>query len=262
MRYLVLCAFLLVAACTPTATPYPASLPTTATPTPQTFPTAPPPLRYGIGANAVGYIDDMASIEAQAVVSYLPDSGNLTALGEQVDIIVAFGDWGGWERSPITPIVGIVINQQIAPFNNPELASLLTHAIDGWAIAEQLAIAGAFGLTNEIASVRDARVQLANNGWPDGITITLGHSPAPGIEQIVEQISTYGIEVQLQAFSSVNMALEALENDRLQAAVIMYDDLQAPQDVIPLYGLPISYKAVENLNISFTPNGWPIISRP
>ncbi len=262
MRYIVLCVFLLIAACTPTATPFPASLPTTETPTPQTFPTAPPPLRYGIGANAAGYIDDIANIEAQAIIHYLPDSGNLAALGEQVDIIVAFGDWGGWERSPITPFVGLVINQRIAPFNNPELAHMLAQTIDGWTIVEQLTISGAFGLTNETIPVRDGRVQLANNGWPDGVTITLGHLPIPGIEQIIEQMNTYGIEVQLQSFQDTEAVLAALANDRLQAAVIMYDGQQAPQEVIPLYGLPISYIAIENLNITFTSNGWPLIARP
>ncbi len=267
MRRFLFAILILFAACTPEATPFPVNLPETPTTTPP--PTIPPPVRYALAANTEGFIADMDMIAAVGQVEQLADNGNDAELGVQYDIVAAYGDWSGWTRSTVMPHVSLVINTALTPLDNSLLANIVRRSIDPQAVVNTLDIPGAAADVVETSAPHTLRTELANLGWPDGFELAVGYVYTPGVFEISRQLKASSIENRplLMGSEDVRAAIEA---GRLHLALVMWttqeeretwESLVGDANVIDLYIAPISYHALPELSITFTPGGWPIAAR-
>ena len=266
-RYLFATILLLFAACTPEATPFPVNMPGTPTATPP--PTIPPPIRYALAANTEGFLADMDMITGSAQVEQLADSGNDAGLGVQYDIVAAYGDWPGWTRPAVTPHVSLVINTALTPLDNPLLANVVRRCIDPQAVIDVLAIPGTVADVVETSTPHILRTELANLGWPDGFELSIAYAYTPGIFVIADQLEASGIENHPLLMSNEDIHA-ALDSGRLHLALVAWttpDEREAwvtqvsDTNVIDLYIMPVSYRALPEFNITFTPGGWPVAAR-
>jgi len=263
-RLALLLMVLLIGACSDdAATPFPAQLPTTPTSPPQA--TDIPPIRYVLGANTIGYVADLAALEAAAQVEQRAESVDPAGLGGAFDLVATYGAYEGWQRSPLTPQAMLVINPDADPLT-PDLADLLRRAINPQPVVDALGIPGVNPAMVMSVSPRALREQLANAGRPDGLQIALGHTFVPGAEAIAAQLDAINVDVRLVAVPAdeINAALTA---GRVQMALVTWTDPAQQADwrglfgaayTADLYNLPISYLAVDGLTINTTPGGWPL----
>ncbi len=258
---------ILFAACTPESTPFPVNLPETPTTTPP--PTIPPPVRYALAANTEGFIADMDMIAAAGQVEQLADHGNDAGLGVQYDIVAGYGDWSGWTRSAVTPHVSLVINTALTPLDNPLLANIVRRSIDPQAVIDVLDIPGAAADMVETSAPHMLRTELANLGWPDGFELAVGYAHTPGAFEISGQLEASSIENRPLLMNSEDIDAE-LGTGRLHLALVMWttqaeretwESLVGDVNVIDLYTMPISYRALPELSITFTLGGWPVAAR-
>lgn len=259
--YIPIAACLFLAACGPEPTPFPVDNPPTMTPEPP--PATPEPVRYGLAPNTLDRIADRTQINRSAQVTQLTEPADFDAEAAQFDIIVSYGDVPGWVRvEPVQTVAMIVSGQPV------EIASIIQRAVDPQSIVNALEMPGAAALPTTLTPFDVLRVELANAGRPDGVTLRLVHTFAPGIEAIVQQLQSANISVIVSAaaYSDAQIALEAGDAD---IGIIMWTspDSRAlwtdasDTGMIDLYTLPISYLASPELTITYTPGGWPLASR-
>ncbi len=97
----------------------------------------------------------------------------------------------------------------------------------------------------------------------------MAYAYTPGVSEVVQQLQAAGIRVQpiLMRQSDVQ---NAFDQGRIQLALVPWETQDdrtkwvtafGDSQVIDLYSLPISYRAVSGLKITFTPEGWPLASR-
>lgn len=257
----------LLAACAPEATPVPVDLPTP-TENPALIPTAASAVRYGFAPNTSGLIADFEAITNGHVVVNVAESGSAAELGAQYDIVVAYGVWEGWAQSPTTPHIALLVNTSIAPLDDESIATLVRRSIDTIAVVSAMGIPGTSPSSTDSLPARDIRTELANRGEPDGLDLALAYAHTPGYNAIADQLSTAGIATRLinaepaniaDLFTSgqAHLALVAWINDEGRGA---WASLVGTDNIIDLYAVPISYTAVPDLSVTFTPAGWPIVA--
>jgi hypothetical protein len=107
---------------------------------------------------------------------------------------------------------------------------------------------------------------MANLGYPDGARIVLGHTFAPGVNEVAERLAAVNVRTRIVALEHDELRA-AMANGRVHMALVTWitpEDQQEWQTAFGaastanLYNLPISYLAVPGLNITFTPGGWPL----
>ena len=253
--------FLLVA-CESEATPFPVDIPPTETPIP--IPTDIPQLRYALASNMLGFIPELYLIRSTALVEQLTESINPDDLGQRYDIIVSFGELAGWTTIE-TPIqVSVVFSEML----NASFRDVIQQVINPQSIVADLGMPGAIANYSESASYEQVRSELANSGFPDGFSIIIAYAYTPGIASVVAQLGVVNVDVQIQLFANSDI-LESFGNQETQVALITWitaEDRQVWVDrfgannVIDLYSLPISYRAVDGLQISINENGLPLAS--
>ncbi len=255
---------LCVVSCTPDATPFPVDIPTVNNNTPP--PGSQSTLRYALAANTEGSISDLALIQAAAQVEQLTEPINTDDLGSRYDLVVAYGDIPDGTRSPTVPHIALVINPLIAPLDNTVLRNIVRRSLNPQAIVAALELPGAEAATLESSPSSILRAELANAGWPDGLSLILAYAYTPGVVNVTEQLQLTGIRAQLLALTESEL-VSAFEEDRIQAALISWKTPEEREDwvsrfgsdnVLDLYSVPISYLAVSGLEVEFTPGGWPI----
>jgi hypothetical protein len=150
--------------------------------------------------------------------------------------------------------------------DNPLLLNILRRSLNPEIIVSALQMTGAVANTLESLPPMALRTQLANAGWPDGLSLILAYTGTPGVINVAEQLQKAGIQAQLLALAEAEVG-SAFEEGRIQAALITWTILEERQDwinrfgndnVIDLYTIPISYIATEGLKLEFTLGGWPI----
>ena len=84
-------------------------------------------------------------------------------------------------------------------------------------------------------------------GYPDGFDLTVSSQIAPGAAAIVKVLSAMGIAARVVTESNepVHLTLTTAQNP----------------NAIPLFTIPINYRAVDGLIITFTPSGLPIAQK-
>ena len=269
-RYLRILIFLLIlAACDAEATPYPMVGPPT--PTDPVLPTDIPPVRYALAANILEYIPQIEYelIAASGMVEQLTDTVNPADLGVHYDIIATYGDLAGWTRSAVTPHVMLVINPTAPPLT-PQLADVIRRAVDTPTIVAEKGIPGAVVTGETVLSSPSAlRTELANLGRPDGLQLVMGYAYTPGVAQIAAQLAVENLDVQSTKLTNDEIRT-AFADGRIHLALVTWTTPEQQQQwrdffgaefTRELYNLPISYLALPDLPVSFTPGGWPVVSR-
>lgn len=251
---IAICLIFLLAACEAEPTPFPVELPPT--PEPTLAPTAIPAVRYGLDANTAGFVPDLAEIEARAVL--FTEAMNPADLGARFDLIAAYGSLDGWLHVPQTPTVTLIVNPAAV---SPEVVSIILRGVDPGAVVTGLGIPGAMVVENLSIPPDDLLNELANLGSPDGLGLAMGVTYIPGASMIQAQLAAININTRIVMVSHTEIE-QAFANNQIQLALISWTDtppdLFSVENMINLYRLPISYLAVDGLNISFTRGGFPI----
>lgn len=260
-RFLVIIGWgLLLGGCIAQPTPFPVTPIQTkeaATPAPEQtngeIIPALPLLQYGILPNALDFFpyEQFKSMDIEIKpISDLSDP-------EKFDVMTGYGIYDGWTRAPvrITPL-SIVMNTTIAPLNDPEIANVMRSVIPSSHIVEQLDISGITILAAEVDS-KTTREALANMGYPDGFTIYGSVANLPGINLIIEALASANITLVVVddevPLANLHISIQQLDETTRQT----YDQNQ----IIDLFTLPISYIARDNIQTTFTADGWVIATR-
>jgi hypothetical protein len=269
IRYaLVPVMILALSSCGPEPTPFPVDLPVTPTNPPP--PTEAPPLRYALAANTQGFVAEIDQIEAAAQVIQLTDPANLADLGESYDIVAAYGALDGWQRTDVM-LHGMLVIDPAGATLNQNAADLLARSVNAQMVLDALEIPGA--LIDPDVPVPHASAELrtifANMGRPDGLQLVLGYAYTPGVFQVAEQLAAANVETRLAVMTNAEIRT-AFETGNIQLALVTWTtpDEQAAwqalfgeQYAINLYSLPVSYRAIPELVITLSPDGWPMAAR-
>lgn len=266
----LLCIILLLGlvACGADPTPFPVdTLPNDVT-TPETT-VDPSIIRYSLAANTLDAVPDRELIQQAAQLEQLADSINPDDLGTRYDIVAAYGDIPDGIRSPVVPHIALVVQTAFAPLDASELQNVIQQAIDPQKVIDALDIPGATAEPITPANRDTLRADLANAGWPDGLKLHLGSAFAPGVIAIAEQLGLIGINVQVAQLPSDEVQATLNAGDYQLGLIVwttpeerqIWVDAFGTENVIDLYTAPISYRAIPELTITFTPGGWPIPAR-
>lgn len=260
---------LLFAACQPVATPFPAdgNITNPAPPNATADPIATQgTIRYGLAAKRDELGADFDLIAAGALVEELTAAPDPNDLGARFDIIAGFGAWPGAERSPRSLRVTLALNPASPPLDDPTIQEVLRRALNPAALLAASGIIDAETAPVDYAPPAELRATLANAGWPDGFEIILAYDPVPGVQAIVDQLRVVGIESRTRPRGNTTF-----EDAAIHAAVVAWRTPEARalwversggEDlVIDLFALSISYWASPDLELTFSPNGWPIAAR-
>lgn len=265
-----------LAACGPEATPFPVDIPTPSaavTSVPAAAPDTAPDetvetgeLRYALAPNTTDFVTDLPLLEQSARLIMLDAPVNPADAGSRYDLIAAYGDLPGGQRSPVGHQIALLINPRLPPLDDSAVVAVLRHTINPQAVLTALDIPGAAAEPLESAPTKTLREELANAGWPDGFDLELLPN-APGAAPVAAALGTAGITVHVRdaadtaaAFEAgtAHLALVAWTAPEVQTE---WETRVGAANVLPLYSLPVSYLAAPGLNITFTPDGWPLPAR-
>jgi hypothetical protein len=247
----------ILSACQPEATPFPVDIPTPATGTPT--PGALAIIRYALAPNTLDSIADRELLEESAQVTQLSEAVNLDSLGTQYDLIAAYGTYPDATPSPSVVTLSLAINTALSPLDNPALNDFLQRSIDPAALV--IDISGVQSIPREPVSLTTLRSELANAGWPDGLDLSLAYENVIAVNALQTYWQALNIHINsfpLQDLSGpthLTVFAWTTPEQRTNWAA-QYGDT-----VVDLLTVPISYWAVPGLPISYTPQGWPIVTR-
>lgn len=255
------------AACGPKPTPFPVDLPTEM---PATA-TSPPaqPIHYALHSNTLGAVAEIDQLAENAVVDQIEGPVPENEPGDLIDIVAAYGDWAGWQRSALTPYIAMVINPAIMPLSEPRVLEMLRASLDPERLVSEMAIPGAGAVYASASEVSALRAEQANLGFPDGFRLNAANGFVPGIGPIQAQLRAAGFESAMLMLTEAKIR-EGFANGWLHLAFIVWTTSETraawvedvgEANVIDLYLVPISYKALPGLDITFTPGGWPVARR-
>lgn len=257
---------MLINACQPDATPVPNLAPPTDTP--DTSETLAAPVRYVLGTNA----QNMNSINALLSESGLviPASGlnEESQLGVDYDIFADYGFIDGWSQSPVIPTISLVINPNITPLTDDNIANIIRNGVDGVRIINSTNISGTIPLAVSSIQLSSLKTEFANMGYPDGFELQLHIAEIPNSGAIVAELNNLNIDLNSTSTNLETIAQQLVEN-RLHLALIKWHTVSekavwtsavGENNVIDLYQLPISYLANPSLTITFADNGFPLAS--
>lgn len=219
---------LLACACEPEATPLPVNLPTREPPT--LAPTEPGLLRYALAPETLPYLSeqDRTAISADAEIVELDTAPNPDDLGTRYDIVVTLGVLPDAETAPSPLTLSLIVNTTLPPLDNPSLTEIVRTVI------------------LSAADQTELRRDLANAGYPDGFDLTLA-AFAPGADSLAALLDSVNIQIRI-----INTANEPAH---------LTLTTQPTTDAITLQTIPIHYRAVDGLTITFAPSGFPIARR-
>lgn len=254
-------------ACSPEPTPFPVDIVPEVTETP--LPQAVESIRYALAANTTDAVADLALLQESAAIEFLAETIQPQDLGTRYDLVAAYGDFPESTRGPVTLTVALVLQTQIDPLDDPDIQAVLRRSIDSARLVAGLEAPGAVAQPTESETSSILQAELANAGWPDGFNLTLANAYAPSSALIAEQLGV--LRIRLHTFSmSAFEAQTMLSAQDAELALITWttpEEREAwaaefgAENVIDLFTVPISYRAVPGLNITFTPGGWPLPSR-
>lgn len=253
-------------ACEPEATPFVAA-PTSTPEAP--LATLPPPIRYALDANTRLFLADSATeaLEAAALLSFRPDSGDVSGLGSAYDLIAGFGLWPGRTPSPVRHHLLLALNANLPPLDEPLIRAALTRSLAPDRLNAALNLPGVSVPERVTAPAVAIRSELANLGYPDGFELVLLHDANPAVDAIIAQLSAAGFDAQTRTPDDV---LRALDNQRGHLAFLRVTEAERDEwlttfgdaQVLSLLILPISYAHTAELVVNaHTAQGLPLAER-
>lgn len=255
---------LLLSACGPEPTPIAITPIISPTPIETAAPTLDSPMpdataiTYAVLPNAVDYIP--ANLENDPAITIARLSNPPSDDTPPYDLAIALGTVGGWQQSPIQMHIAAAFNNELPPLNNTALRTLLLQAIDVTALSDALEIPGVIVLHPPSADAGLTRTTLANLGYPDGLTITATTNDVPGGSPLIEQLATGGFALSVNTLGSTpaHITLLTWYQDTQRADLV---ERFGAANLVDLYAIPVSYLARPDLDITYTPEGWPIATR-
>lgn len=259
-RFIVL-TLLLVTACEPEATPFPVDIPATSPPT--VTPGAVTPIRYALDANAAGSVKDLDLLQASAQVTQLEAPIDPAEPGTLFDLVAGYGIFPDATTSSTQVHYGLII-YPVAPLDDPVLADIVRRSTDPAAISARVNIPGIQLLSENRASVATLRAELANAGWPDGFDLWLAYDNLLGANALQAYWQSLGIHIKptLSVNDGILTPLVLVTWNSPEARQKWLSQLEEPAVLIDLFSIPISYRVIPGLQITYSPQGWPIPSRP
>lgn len=255
----------MITACGPEATPFPVDVLPEVTETPAVrIDTS--IIRYALAANTADAVPDLELIQETVQIEHLTEPIQPDDLGNRYDIVAAYGDFAESTRAPVSPTIALIL-QPAPPLDDPEILSVLHRGIDTNQLIADLP--GAVAQTVETQTRSILQTDLANAGWPDGFSLILGSANAPGVAKISEQFSRLRIDLQTIVITVAQLQT-ALKAGEVQLGLFAWTTAEERQqweaefgeaNIIDLFTVPISYRAVPGLNVTFTPGGWPLAAR-
>ena len=126
-----------------------------------------------------------------------------------------------------------MINSALPPLDDPALVEIVGHAANASADAPTL------------------RRDLANAGYPDGFDLTLASRYAPGADALEQQLNALNLQTRITT-----------NPDEAAHLILTTAPTESEaQNAISLLTIPIHYRTIEGLSITFTPSGYPIAER-
>jgi len=257
---------LISAACGPEPTPFPVDVLPEVTETPAVrIDTS--TIRYALAVNTVDAVPDLELIQETAQTKYLTEPIQPDDLGSRYDIVAAYGDFPESARAPVSPTIALILQPTSPPLDNPEILDVLRRGIDTNQLIADLR--GAVAQPVETQTRAILRADLANAGWPDGFSLILGSAYAPGAAKISEQFGRLHINLQTIVMTAAQLQT-ALKTGDVQLGLFVWTTAEERQqweaefgeaNIVDLFTVPISYHAAADLNITFTPGGWPLVAR-
>lgn len=229
--------------------------------TPELIMTIPPQIRYGLYPNVVDFVQDINLLQESALVE--PMSAE-SAIGDY-DVVVAYGVYDGWQQSPISHHISLIINPNLAPLDNENIRNILRQTFDSRAFLNVLNIVGTLSGTTQAVSPNETKIALANSGFPDGFVLTMAVETIPSLEAIAAQFTQRNIDLHV-----IENEPNMLNNNRAHLLLILWTqeaqrtiwlEQVGEENILDLFTLPISYIASDNLNLTFTENGFPLPAR-
>lgn len=255
-------AALALAACEPEATALPVDIVPTTPPAPQ--PGTLQPVRYAIDSNLLMILppEDFDTLAVTGEIESVSPPFLDSDLGSRYDILVTLGDRPNATRTPTPLTVSLALNTALPPLDDNAVAEIVRRAIHTEAMVGTLAIPGAAALSHASETAQTLRTSLANAGLPDGFDLNLASLYAPGAEVITAQLAGIGIETRISPIApDVETDLSAYHLILFSSAAQPIVTNLAGVEIIDLFTVPISYRAVPELTIEFTTGGLPLARR-
>ena len=232
-------------------------LPPTPTPVLET------PLRYGLGASLVPFALDTVDIRQLALVDQLT-----TEIADGYDLLVSFEPQTNWQVAPTPFTLALIINPNLPPLDNADVRSLVAASVVS---SEVVTNTMWQPVETSNQTIQEIRASLLQNGFPDGIKLTLAYTIEVGVAALEAQFEQRNIEIQVLPVTS-----DQLPNlfERQQAHVLwvayLGDEGQAQwaetvgeANIVPVAQVPLYYQAAAGIEVvGYTDAGLPLIARP
>jgi hypothetical protein len=257
LRLVVMLAF--VAACEPQRAPVSGGI---VPPTPTPTPVLETPLRYGLGASLVPFDFASEDIRKIALVDQLT-----TENAEGYDLLVSLAPQDGWEIAPTPLTLAFVINPTLPPLNNAAIREVVAQSPQASELVNNT-MWQPIGTSR--LSIADSRARLLENGFVDGIQLTLAYAIEPGIDALEPQFIAHSIEIQrLPVTSQLLPTLITNQQAHLLWVAYLGAEGQATwaqqvgvENIVPLAQVPLYYLAAPTIEVvGYTDSGLPLIAR-
>jgi hypothetical protein len=184
-------------------------------------------------------------------------------------MVVAYGSYSGWQQSDQSHQVSLLVNANLAPLDESAIRELFANALDSSPIAAQIPISGVQpSRASSTTPPSRIREQLANLGYPDGISFTLISANEIGAQAFLNSLVRSGFhgtliirpEEALQDLFSSGRSAVALVITPENQATSLAEWLEGTM-IYPLYTIPISYWSRSEIAVRFLENGIPLPAR-
>ncbi len=248
--------------CTPQATPIAPMI--VATPAEMLSATSEPFLRYAIAPDLMRWLPPSVR-DLRLLIE--PYTGTVNP--ELVDLVVAYGIYEGWQQSDQSHQVSLIINPNLAPLDEPAIRELFASALDSPGITAQIPISGVqSAVASPTTPPARIREQLANLGYPDGISFTIISADGSGAQVLIDSLAQSGFHAILQ-IRPYETLQDLFSSESSTAALVVTSENQvtsltgwlAGALIYPLYKIPISYWSQSGISVDFLENGIPLPAR-
>ncbi|MDZ4763465.1 MAG: hypothetical protein SGI73_02860 [Chloroflexota bacterium] len=206
-----------------------------------------PPLRLMIDPIYAAYAENIGGLPADIQVAVVDDAAVWNALpadlGGQYDAAIALGDYPAMDASSAEVAWELLLNANLAPLDQPEIRDIFGAAL------------------TPNADPAPLRIALANAGYPDGLLLSAVQSaPPPLSDAMISALANIGVDLHAESLS-LDAASARISANRAHLALLARPVSASEPDAIRYAARPIRFRAAAGIEVDFTPDGLPIVSR-